>query len=344
MTIRELAHLAGVSHPTVSRALQDSPRLSLRTRERIQALAKEHGYRPHPLVSKLMAQLPHIKTVNRSTLAVVTSYPESSWSPFIREIYRGIQERADALGYFLEEFPLGEHRMSCRRLSDVLYSRGIQGVLIFPLQRSPAHLSLIWPRFTTVAIGRSLASPPLHRVSFSQFENAVLAIRNMRKLGYSRIGLALNESLQSRGGDAYLAAYFLYQQDLPQKDRMPPFVGSNLDPAKVALWLREQRADALLCNYDPPLPLLRAEGFSIPEQLGYVTLDRCSALEEVSGIDQHPRFVGAAAIDMLTAHLHRNELGIPPFSKMTVIKGDWVAGRTVRKVAPRPRPLRNPRG
>lgn len=331
MTIRELAQLAHVSHSTVSRALQNSPRLPLKTRTRIQALAKEQGYRPHPLVSKLMAQLPHIKTVSRSTIALVTSFPPNERSLFIDQLYAGIEERTHALGYQLEEFPLADHQMSCRQLSDVLYSRGIQGVIIFPLRKSPSHLSLIWERFTSVAIGRSLARPFLHRISFSQFENVALALRRMRKLGYIRIGLAMGEGLLSRGGDSYLAAYDLYQRALPPSDRLRVLIRPKMDPREVAAWLREQRADAILCNCDPTPTLLQAEGFEIPGQIGYVTLDRASCSPNTTGIEQHSRFVGAAAVDMLTAHLNRNERGIPPFAKTTAIQGEWIQGQTVRR-------------
>ena len=339
MTIRELARLAGVAHSTVSRALQNSPRLSSETRARIQALASEHGYRPHPLVATLMAQLPHIKTINRSTLALVTTFPAVERSAFLHEIYSGIQKRADALGYLLEEFSLDGKRMSGRRLSNVLYSRGIQGVIIFPMKKSPSHLSLVWERFTSVAIGRSLARPPLNRVSFSQFENAAFALRRLHKLGYSRIALLLGENLFSRGGDAYLAAYGLYQRGIPPGDRLRAFICRSGVPAEVAAWLRAVRAEAILCNYEVSPADLEAEGFAIPEKLGYATLDRYAASEEVTGIDQRPRSVGAAAVDVLTAHLHRHERGIPPFAKITVIEGEWIAGQTVRKLAA---PVRSP--
>ncbi len=45
--ITDLAVLAGVSAGTVSRALADSPLISKKTRDRIQALAREHDFRPN---------------------------------------------------------------------------------------------------------------------------------------------------------------------------------------------------------------------------------------------------------------------------------------------------------
>ncbi len=42
--LQDLADLAGVSRATASRALNDNPRIALATRQKIQALAREHGY------------------------------------------------------------------------------------------------------------------------------------------------------------------------------------------------------------------------------------------------------------------------------------------------------------
>ena len=51
--ISELAKLAGVSAGTVSRALAGKDLVNRETRERIQALAREHGFRPNQMASRL---------------------------------------------------------------------------------------------------------------------------------------------------------------------------------------------------------------------------------------------------------------------------------------------------
>lgn len=54
--IAELARLAGVSAGTVSRALANSMLVNKETRERIQAMAREHGFRPNQMAKRLRVQ------------------------------------------------------------------------------------------------------------------------------------------------------------------------------------------------------------------------------------------------------------------------------------------------
>lgn len=54
--IAELAKLAGVSTGTVSRALANKDLVNRETRERIQALAREHGFRPNQMARRLRTQ------------------------------------------------------------------------------------------------------------------------------------------------------------------------------------------------------------------------------------------------------------------------------------------------
>ncbi len=54
--ITDLAKIAGVSPGTVSRALAGKSLVNAKTRDRIQALAREHGFQPNQMASKLRRQ------------------------------------------------------------------------------------------------------------------------------------------------------------------------------------------------------------------------------------------------------------------------------------------------
>ena len=48
--MKTVAAQAGVTQATVSMSLANNPRIPLATRERVQAIARELGYRPNPYV------------------------------------------------------------------------------------------------------------------------------------------------------------------------------------------------------------------------------------------------------------------------------------------------------
>ncbi len=49
-SLKDLAKALGVSIPTVSRALKDSPEISSELRTKVKKLAKEMNYRPNPFL------------------------------------------------------------------------------------------------------------------------------------------------------------------------------------------------------------------------------------------------------------------------------------------------------
>jgi len=77
--IKDLAVLAGVSAGTVSRALAGSDLISMKTRERIQALADLHGFRPNALARNLRIQ--RTAWWCRCVRKMASSFPIRSSSP-----------------------------------------------------------------------------------------------------------------------------------------------------------------------------------------------------------------------------------------------------------------------
>jgi len=91
MQMADLARLAGVSASTVSRALKGSELVSARTRERIQALARQHHYTVNSAATSL-------RSGTNRTIAVVVPYEPGARQSFADPFFHGmIASLADAL-------------------------------------------------------------------------------------------------------------------------------------------------------------------------------------------------------------------------------------------------------
>ncbi|HWQ34894.1 MAG TPA: LacI family DNA-binding transcriptional regulator [Blastocatellia bacterium] len=89
VSIKDIARAAQVSHPTVSRALRNSPLVNSATAERIRRIAVRMGYRPSAVARSLVTKR------TRTIGVVVTTIAD----PFIAEVVGGIEEAANEQGY-----------------------------------------------------------------------------------------------------------------------------------------------------------------------------------------------------------------------------------------------------
>lgn len=96
LTMADLAELAGLSKITVSRALSDSPLVNAETRERIQLLAREQGY-------KLNLNARNLRLRRSHTVAVIVEMKPSNdrtmLDPYPLGLLGGILQELTAAGY-----------------------------------------------------------------------------------------------------------------------------------------------------------------------------------------------------------------------------------------------------
>jgi LacI family transcriptional regulator len=117
---KEIAARAGVSRATVSYALRNPPKILQATRRRVIALAEELGYRPDPLVRKLMVHLAtgRERRTQATVALFIPGYPPSSLEHDLRlrPMLAGAQSQADRHGLHFEQLWLeGVPRMTLTR-------------------------------------------------------------------------------------------------------------------------------------------------------------------------------------------------------------------------------------
>ena len=337
-TMQQIADAVGCSRMAVSLALRNSPKISAATIARIRKVADEMGYRPNPMVSALMTQLRHGRTVKRpTTLAYVTAYPtEDGWRQpgLFTEFHIGAEKRAEALGYKLEEYWLRRPGLTEKRFCDVLFARNVLGLVIAPLPSGGGTLTLDWPRFATAAIGYSVTSPNIHRASNDQYSTIRLAIAELTRLGYRRPGLALTRDGDERVKHNWSAGMLVEQSMVPADRRVPLLLADGPFEEAFAEWFSAYRPDVILTQEWRCARVLKNLGVRVPEDVGIANLGVTREETQWAGMNQNAELVGAAALDLVDAQLRRNEFGIPVQQKTVVIPGHWVAGPTVRGVAP----------
>jgi DNA-binding LacI/PurR family transcriptional regulator len=124
ITMGDIARLAKVSKPTVSRALSDSPLVNEETKEHVRAVARKHGY----AVNRNAQKLRHKRT---NTIAVSLDYISLRRNhisdPFIFELLAGVSE---ALGEENQDLLLcAPNSNNSEAFRQMLASRGADGFI-----------------------------------------------------------------------------------------------------------------------------------------------------------------------------------------------------------------------
>jgi len=257
-----------------------------------------------------------------------------------RKYVEGAHARAKEYGYHIEEFWINETGMTLSRLSNIIWSRGIEGVVIAPLQsklseKAPRSIRLDYNLFSAVEISETVEWPDLDRAVHDQYTSMLKALDELSSLNYKIIGLVLEEALDLRVNGKWTAAYLRYRNRWGAKRLPPPLILDLPRQSAFDRWFDRYRPNAIVSVDRFGLHLLIERGLDVPGDLGYASLDvdgDADVYPDVSGIDQNSEIVGAAAVDMLVAAIHRGHRGTPSHPVRVEVEGSWKPGKsTTRK-------------
>jgi DNA-binding LacI/PurR family transcriptional regulator len=272
ITIKELALRAGVSHSTVSRALNNHPYLARETVERIQKLARELNYVPSTFARSL-------KT-NRSYMLGVIVHRIAD--PFYSEVLAGIQSVAHQFQYsmFVSAFENDVERQA--GLIRGMFGRQFDALIIGDSFFTFERVNELGIHIPTVFI-HNRASETLPHSIYHDDLNATRALtRHLLDLGHRRIAFGGNQrggllhAQRREGVVAELQAAGL--ELLTEYDLMAPDgqMSSGVLLAEGLLKLPE-RPTAIICFNDMQaigvMQTLQQASLRIPEDISVIGFD-----------------------------------------------------------------------
>lgn len=180
-TITDIARLSGVSKRTVSRVINGSPKVGRATRERVQSVIDEMGYRPNAQARGLAARRSYL-------LGLIYDNPDAL---YIDQVQRGVLSVCRELGYELVVHPcdLSSPALTAEAVGFVSRSK-LDGVIILPpvsenndLAGALASAHAPYVRLASIALDTA------DRVVISNERSAVAAMAEyLVSLGHRRIG------------------------------------------------------------------------------------------------------------------------------------------------------------
>jgi DNA-binding LacI/PurR family transcriptional regulator len=265
----DVAKLAGVSHQTVSRVINDSTHVRPETKQRVLAAMRQLDYRPNPAARALV-------TGKSGTLGVV-SFDTTLYGP--ASTLFAIEQAAHAAGYFITIVSLlALDRTSVLGAVERLRVQGVDGILVITPQEGAADALVNLPAevpLVAVEAGRANSVP---LVAVDQIAGAVSATQLLLDLGHETVWhLAgprefLEAQLRTEGWRATLEG---------AGARVPPVLVGDWSPASGYRLGQQLAADPevtaiFVANDQMALGVLRAlheRGREIPREVSVVGFD-----------------------------------------------------------------------
>ncbi len=184
-SIKDIARLAHVSHPTVSRALQNSPLVNAETAAKIRKIAQEQGYRASAVARGLV-------TRRTRTIALLTTLDD----PASGEVACGVEEAASDRGYAAFLANADEDPERERRVFGDLAERRVDGIILTSARASALYLPLLnGLNVPIVLVNDHHPGEPVHTVSVANQDAMRAVTQHLIELGHRRIAY-----LGDRGG------------------------------------------------------------------------------------------------------------------------------------------------
>jgi LacI family transcriptional regulator len=267
--LRDVAHMAGVSEPTVSRSLRDDPQISERTRTFVHQIAEQLGYVPNAAARNLAL---------RRSQTVGLMVPDVT-DPVHGQIVSGFEDQATRLGYVLlvSNFrydPGLEYRGLRALISNQAAGIAVFGGVIDPALVDPrnrgTNLVFVGPENLS-SLDQDL---PHSTIMADDATGLVSAVEASVRLGYRKFAYLDGPAVASNVRRRTAAAEALKRASV---ERLRMYKTTRDDFTALSRRLVHDRRDLVLCFDDQrALKLLSALhhlGVKVPDDMGIIGFD-----------------------------------------------------------------------
>lgn len=179
LNMRQVAALAGVSHQTVSRVLNEHPSIRPATREKVLRVIEEVNYRPN-LAARALA-------TNKSNRIGVLLDSAVEYGP--NSTLRAIEHAARATGYSVSSITLGgdDETLDPDVAFDHLASQGIDALCVIAPRSSSLDLLRRTAASVPTLVVKAAADDVFLTASVDQELGAALAVTHLLELGHRHV-------------------------------------------------------------------------------------------------------------------------------------------------------------
>lgn len=335
VTIYDIAKKANVSAMTVSRVINNTGKISEKTRRKVKQVMEELNYVPNHMARSLVTQQTKILYL------LITDIT----NPFYTTLSRGAEDAARQSGYCLLFGNSDESLDKEKEYINTILTTRVDGVLIAPTgDLSFPHLKKLQQHHIPfVLLDREVPGIDCDIVLGDSRDNGRRLVEYLISQGHRRIAM-INGSSNISSARMRKQGYIdgLKLNDLPYDEKYvhETGFGSTHDWSDIEAWMEQMHPfpTALIAGNNvlavETIKILKAKGYAIPQDLSVVGFDELGPYSEVDPfltvISQQAYQFGFIGMQMLIERI-QNKDNDSTWKKI-VLPSDLIIRRSVKKL------------
>lgn len=334
-SMKDVARLAGVSPATVSLVINNSPKISKATREKVLMAAKKLNYYPNARARAF---------VKKATRTIAFIVPDIH-NLYFSEMAQAIKNVLRPLNYNLILCDTGNETLQERTYIDFLRQGGADGAIIASSSDLTAlndHLLLEANKVAPIVlIERTLPGDPLPTIDTTRLEGAKEAVVHLAEMGHRKIAFIggylenrKNVSLRFQGfKEGLLEKNLPFRQDYVLEGRYT--IEGGYQAGEKLLTLKERPTAVLAANDLMALGCINAlisAGLKVPEDISVCGFDDLQISQvynpPLTTVHIPKQLLGKKAAELLVSILNGNAPSVNKF----MFKTELVKRKSVKAI------------